>query len=335
MTKKILKKKFWIFVIILVLGIGAYFIFGKKSNVKSVTAKVERGTVKEEMVLTGQVEADKHVKLFFPTSGKLSWVGVGEGQKVYKGQALTSLDKTNLNTTYQQALNNYRNYQAAAESALDSVKDHSSNETFAQKATRTAAEVARDNAFDSVTAAEYNLRNATLFAPFAGIVTSLPFQNPGVNVNFTDLQVEIVDPQSIYFKIEADQSEVISIKTNMSVDIVLDSFRDKIITGIVSFVSFTPKTGEVSTIYEVKVTLDKNSLGDLQPRIGMSGDARFIISKKEDALFVASRFINSDKNGKYVNLGKMNNKVKVETGIENEDNIEIISGVKEGDVLYD
>ncbi len=329
------KKIRWILISLLIVGVFLAVFLTKKSKNQIDSTTVERGPVKEELVLTGSVKADKHVILYFPTSGKISSVYVKEGQWVYKGQLLTSLDKTVLNSTYMQALNSYRNYQAVAENVLDSVKDHDADESYAQKATRTAAESARDSAYDAVKAAEYNLRNATLYAPFAGYVTSLPFPNPGVNVNLTEAQVELLDPESIYFEVEADQSEVTEIKEGMPVTIILDSFRDKEISGTVLFVSYSPKAGESSTIYEVKVDLNDDSLGDLQPRIGMSGDARFVVSQKEDALYVPTLFINSDKDGKYVNLGKIGNKVRVETGIEGEENTEIVSGVNEGDVLFD
>ncbi|HJY98223.1 MAG TPA: hypothetical protein VJ227_00725, partial [Patescibacteria group bacterium] len=115
------------------------FIFARNGGRNgTISAKVERGTVNEELVLTGSVSAEKYAKLSFPTSGKISWVGVVEGQKVVKWQAVASLDKTVLNASYMQALNNYRSYQAAADSTLDSLKDHDSDESFAQKATRTA-----------------------------------------------------------------------------------------------------------------------------------------------------------------------------------------------------
>ena len=334
--KKLFKKKWfrWVLGIVVLLVLG-FFLIGGKNKGKSQTTTVQKGEIKEELVLTGTVQADKHVVLYFPTGGKIAWVSVKEGDWVVKGQALTSLDKTILNSSYMQALNNYRNYQAAAESALDTVKDHSSDESFAQKATRTAAEVARDNAYDAVRAAEYNLANATLYAPFEGFITSLPFPNPGVNVNFTDAQVELLDPESIYFEVEADQSEVTSINKDMTVSIVLDSFRGKVVSGKVSFVSFAPEANQTSTIYKVKVALDKESLGDLIPRIGMSGDASFIVSQESDAFIVPTRFVNTDTDGKDVTLGKMGNKIKVETGIESEDSIEIISGVNEGDVLFD
>ena len=322
-------------VVLIILAVVLLIYFVRKGKNQTVETTVQKGSITEDLVLTGSVKADKHVVLYFPTGGKISAVYVKEGQWVYRGQSLTSLDKTVLNSAYMQALNAYRNSQAAAENVLDSVKDHSTDETYAQKATRTAAESARDSAYDAVQAAQYNLNNATLHAPFAGFVTSLPFPNPGVNVNMTDAQVELLDPESIYFEVEADQSEVTKIKEEMPVVVILDSFRDKELVGVVSFVSFSPKALEASTIYEVKVELDKESFEGLQPRIGMSGDARFIISQKDDVLYVPTRFVNTDSDGQYVNLGKPGNKVRVETGIEGEDNIEIVSGVKEGDVLFD
>jgi RND family efflux transporter MFP subunit len=330
-----IKKWFWVIIIAVILGIGGFFYFNNKAKNGSVTTAVQKGEVKEELILTGSVKADKHATLYFPSAGKISAVYVKEGDWVKKGRALTSLDKTTLNTVYQQALNNYRNYQAAAENAVDSVKDHSKDETFAQKATRTAAEVARDNAWDAVTAAKYNLDNSTLFAPFEGLIASLPFGSPGVNVGFTDPQVEILDPASIYFEVEADQSEVINLKEKQGVVIVLDSYRDKEFLGTVSFIGFTPKAGEAGTIYKVKVKLTESEVEEVLPRIGMTGDAKFVLSQKEDTLYVPPKFIHSDKDGKYVNLGGKTKKARVTIGIEGEERVEITSGVKEGDILYE
>lgn len=332
---KFTKKRTIIFTVILALILAGFFFFRQKGKDGTVSTTVQKGTVKEELILTGEVKAEKHSLLAFPTSGKISWVGVTEGQKVNKGQALTSLDKTVLNTTYQQALNTYKDKQAAAEKAEDDVKNHATDETATQKSTRTTAQVARDSAWDAMLAAKYNLDNATILAPFAGIVSSLAYPSPGVNVSSTDTQVEIVDPATIYFEVDADQSEVTSVKDGQEVAVVLDSYQDKEFKGKVSFIAYTPKSGETGTVYKVKVEFENGALGESLPRIGMTGDARFILSQKENVLYVPPRFVNSDKDGKFVNLGKKGNKVKVEMGIEGEDRVEIVSGVKEGDILYD
>jgi len=332
--RKRLGKWFWVIIVLLVFGVGFFLIKGR-SKKEVTTFTVQRGTVREELILTGSIKAEKHSLLTFPTSGKIAWVGVSEGQKVNKGQVLISLDKTVLNTTYQQSLNTYKDKQAAAEKAEDDVKNHSADETYTQKSTRTTAQVARDSAYDSMLAAKYNLDNATLFAPFAGIISSLPFSSPGVNVSLTDTQVEITDPATIYFEVGADQSEVTDIKDGQEVVVVLDSYSGKEFKGKVSFVAYTPKSGETGTVYKIKVKFADGALGESLPRIGMTGDARFILSQKDNVLYAPPEYVNSGKEGKFVNLGKINNKVRIEVGIEGEDRVEIVNGVKEGNILYD
>lgn len=335
-TKSIFKKKwFWIVVTIIVLGLGGYLIFGRKSDTLANSDVVKRGDVREELIISGQVEAEKYVALAFPTSGKIASVYTKEGIQVKKGQYLTALDTTSLNAAYEQALNSYKNYQATAENVLDTVKDHSGDETFAQKATRTTAETARDSAYDAVTAARYNLDNAIIKAPFTGIVSSLPFSSPGVNIAVGQTAVEILDPESIYFEVQADQNEVTDIKLNQEVVIKLDSFKDKEIRGIVSYISYTPLEGQASTIYKVKVNLNKENMEGIDLRVGMSGDAKFTLSKKENVLYIPVDYLHSDKNGKYVFVGKSGNRVKVEIGVENEETVEVISGVKEGDIVFE
>ncbi len=339
---KILKKfkltrKKLIMVAILAMALGGFFFFRARNKKEVAVATVQRGNVREELVLTGAVKAEKHINLSFPTSGKISWVGVAEGQKVYKGQGLASLDRTVLNSAYQQALNTYKDKQAAAEKVEDDVKDHSSDETFAQKSTRTTAQVARDSAYDAVTAAEYNLKNATILAPFAGIVTSLPFPFPGVNISVTDRIVEILDPATVYFEVDADQNEVTNIKVGQEVTVVFDSFSGKELNGKVTFVAFTPKAGETGTVYKIKIKfMDTVSLDSDSIKIGMTGDARFTLSQKEDVLFVPAEFVISDTTGKYLRLGKVSNKTYIETGLIGEERIEIVSDkVEEGDIVYD
>jgi multidrug efflux pump subunit AcrA (membrane-fusion protein) len=115
-------KWFWLIIVILLVGVGIFISSGSKKNAQIVTTTVQKGMVKEELVLSGSVKADKHVILYFPAGGKINGVYVKEGDWVKKGQALVSVDRTILNSSYQQALNNYRNYQAAAENVLDSVR---------------------------------------------------------------------------------------------------------------------------------------------------------------------------------------------------------------------
>jgi multidrug efflux pump subunit AcrA (membrane-fusion protein) len=99
-----LTKRRIIFVAVILAIIGGIFIYSSQKAKNSVsTAIVQKGTVSEELVLSGDIQAEKYVKMAFPAGGKVAWVGVKEGDFVYKGQALSSVDSITLDAAYQQA----------------------------------------------------------------------------------------------------------------------------------------------------------------------------------------------------------------------------------------
>ncbi|MFC1710174.1 efflux RND transporter periplasmic adaptor subunit [Patescibacteria group bacterium] len=328
-------KRVVILLIIIAVIVGWKYYSNQKAQRGAKTETVKVGVIREELILTGDVVADLHAQMKFPTSGKLSWMGVSEGDWVWKGQALASLDRTTLDAAYQQARSNLRKYDATVDRVHDDLKDKDSTETFTEIETRVTAEATKDYYWDAFRTAEYNLRNANLYAPFAGLVTYISSSFGGVNVLFSDIQVELVDPKTIYFDVSADQSEVTSLKVGQKAIVVLDSFPDKEFEGEISYISYTPKAGEVGAVYEIKVIFPQEDPDFNKVRVGMTGDARFTLSEKMDALYIPVEFLNTDKQGKYVNLSRLNNKVYVEIGVEGEDTVEIIGDVKEGDVVFD
>lgn len=334
--KKIIRKRNFVFVAILLIGVLAVATKGfglfKPKGVETYT--VSKQTVKEEIVISGEVWADKYSAMKFGTSGKLGWVGVTEGQGVYRGQALVSLDRKILNSALETAESNLRSAEANVEYVLDTVKDHSTDESFLQKTTRTTAEVARDNAYEALRVAQENMANSTLFAPFNGVIASLTSTVAGVNVTFSDTIVEIIDPETMFFTVSADQTEIIELTKDSEVEIILDSRPDEILMGKITFLGITPQIGASGSIYKVKIAF-MNQPDLSKVRVGMTGDARFLVDQKENALAVPARYINNDKKGKYVLVGNPKNKVYVEIGMEGEELTEITGDVKEGDILFD
>ena len=210
----------------LFLVLGLRLISLRKAKT-SENVEVKKGTVSEELILSGDVKADKYTSLAFQLSGELAWVGVSEGQSVKSGQALAKLNTVNLSADLQRVRSDLRDAEATLARVYDEVKNHSSDETLTQRETRTGAEVAKDKAYDAVTKAEENLRNATLFAPFSGIVAYAAHTSSGVNIIFSEKQFEIVDSSTIYFEVTAEQTEIIQLSEKQKVNIILDSFPGK------------------------------------------------------------------------------------------------------------
>jgi HlyD family secretion protein len=299
------------------------------------TEEIQRGNLKEELVLSGEVRATNYAKLMFETGGKVSYVGVKEGEKVNRGRLISKLDATVLNSSYQAAISNLRIAEATVANVHDQVKDHSSDETYAQKDLRTTAEANKDKAYEAVISAKRNLDGASLYAPFNGIVTYLAHPFTGVYTTVGAIEAEIIDPATMYFDVLADQSEVIRLSVGQKVEIVLDSFEEKTYEGKIETISFIPKAGESGSVYTVKVSFVNVDLINSRFKISMTGDSKFIVSEKNDVLYIPNNYVKQDKNGKYLKSDSKGKKIYIETGIESEDHTEVIGDVKEGQTIYD
>ena len=331
--KRLLKRKKLLAVILVLIVVGIVVVRNISKKEAFETTEVKKGTVREELILSGEVKAVEHARLIFQTSGKISWVGVSEGAEIKKGQALMRLDTTNLYQDLLIADTNLRSTAAALNSVYDDLKDKKNSETFEEISTRTTAEATKDAAVFSHIKAQQNLTNATLYAPFTGIVTYIAYPFTGANVLLSETQVEVVNPDTIFFEVSGDQSEVIDLFEGQKVTVILDSFQDKELVGEIEFISLVPYSGEVGTVYKIKVKFTEG-LDKAKLRVGMSGDARIVLSERNDVFYVPPQFIKTDSEGKYLML-ENNKKAHVEVGLEGEDTVEIMGEITEGDKVYD
>ncbi|MCX6705339.1 MAG: efflux RND transporter periplasmic adaptor subunit, partial [Candidatus Woesebacteria bacterium] len=275
---------FWTIIIIILLVTWRVAIWANKTTKIQVT-QVSRGELVESVSTSGSIKADQYSQLTFPSGGLISWVGVKIGQKVVKGQAIAQLDTISLNATYQQALNNYRNYQATADNVLDTLKGHDADESFTQRATRTTAEVNRDNAYSATLATQDNLRNAMIFAPFAGIVDTVSPSSSGINVTPGAANYTVVNPDSVYFDAEVTETDIPRVAVGQTVSIKLDAYPADSYQGTVTnigMVAFTSSTG--GNAYHIRISLPENT--NMKFKIGMGGDIEIIFNKIENVLKV-------------------------------------------------
>lgn len=301
---------------------------------KSESTKVKQGTLEEKLTISGSIEADEHATLRFQTSGRLVWVGVKEGDYVKKFQSIASLDKREMQKKLQSELYDYMKTRWDFEEAKrDTYKD--------KLITDTVKRILEKNQFDlnkAVLDVELqNLSNeyANLWTPIEGIVTKIGSPYSGVNITPSNAEFEIVNPKTIYFAATADQTEVTRLNKDMAGELILDAYPDTTISGIIKDISFMPKAGETSTVYEVKFLFDNNN-SDYKYRISMAGDLSFVVQKKENVLFVPNKFVKTQNSKKYLKIkknGKEEN-VEVTVGMETDSDIEITSGIVEGEIIY-
>ncbi len=330
------KKKLLIGLVILIAACGLIFFLLQKGSKDITTTTVKRSNLESELVLSGEMDANEKVKLQFPLSGKVTWVGVKEGDTIQKGQGLASLDQRTAQKNLQASLIDYSKERNVFEqSNLDqqAIKPSDALNDRMKKILQNY-QYDLDKAVISVELQDLAKQEALLSSPIEGIVTRADIPFAGQTAVAGTSTFEIVNPASIYFAVSVDQTEVNDIKKGNTAKIFLDAYPDETVSGNISDISFSPKTDESGTVYKVKLLLAIDN-SQYKYRLGMTGDATFVTEKKVNALYLPVSFVKSDDEGSYVFINEKKEKKYIKTGIETDENIEIVSGLSEGDTIYD
>jgi len=201
------------------------------------------------------------------------------------------------------------------------------------------AQNALDNAKD-------NLNDYYVYAPFDGIVSQLNI-NVGDNININTPICVLITKDKIA-KITLTEVDLAKIKLGDKAQLTFDALPDFKTTGQVIEIDPLGVESQGVVSYTVKISLDKI---DERLNPGMSVNADIITDSKENVLLLNNSAIKSINNKKYVELVTIkdvpeeafksgislsNNVIKrqfIETGLSDDNNTEIISGLNEGDIV--
>lgn len=320
-------------IIFLVVGGIVYkTISSSAAKKKKSQYTVKKEDLTEVLTLSGEIDAEEQVALRFQTSGRLVWVGVKEGDHVQKYQGIASLDQRTLKKNLEKSLRDY------AKERLD--HDQDIDVTYKDSPlTSTVRRVLEKNQYDlekavlDVELDDIALEYSYLYSPIDGVVTRVETPYAGVNITPTTAEFEIVNPDTVFFSVTADQTEIVDMKTGMKGEIIFDSFPEEEVSGEIIWLGYAPKDDETGTVYEVKV---KFTTG--KPfRLGMTGDINFVTKQKKGIIAIPDIYLKKDKKGDYVLVTGKKDPVKryVKIGDEIDSKTEITSGLAVGEKIYD
>lgn len=238
---------------------------------------------------------------------------VSEGDYVSRGSSFFRMtDKTAENL-----IRGYKNSMDQAQEALESAKSK------------------LDNTQDSY-------ENYTITAPISGTVITKNTKagdKISANGNGAVTLAVIYDLSQLTFEMSVDELDVQSVKVGQKVEVTADAVEGKTFLGTVTNISLVSSYANGVTNYPVTVTLEET--GDLLP--GMNVDGTIILSQAEDVLAVPADCLMRG-NRVYVKDDSVTEAqgavpagfraVEVETGLMNDDYVEIVSGLSEGDEIY-
>ena len=331
------KYKFLIYAILAILVIALGWLPIKKISAqpeeKYETAKVQKEDLVETVSASGTVQAENQVELKFQTSGLLSWVGVKEGDRVKKWQAIASLDKRELEKNLLKALRDYNKERWDFEEANQvTYKDKVITDTIKRILEKNQFDL--DKAVADVEIKDIALKLATLTSPIDGIVTHIDTPVAGVNITPATAVFTIADPSKMKFVANIDEADIGKIKIGQKVNLTLDAYPDEKIEGQIekiAFASVLTKGG--GTAYPVEISLPENN--DLKFKVGMNGDLEVIVSEVKEALTVPSEAIKEKNKQNFVKLinGKQIKEIEIQIGMATENKTQILQGLKEGETV--
>lgn len=273
---------------------GGWWFSTQYARTTVATATASNQTLIVTVTAKGTVTPDTQATVTAPVAGTLASVAVTDGQAVDAGQVLGTMDAAPLDRAVAQAEAQY-----AAARALPTGSDRLNR---SRDAATHAAQLALDQA-------RADRERAELKAPVAGTVqfTSLSLA-PGLPALFTTAAgvavtqgmtlFTIVDPASLRFDAQVDESDIAGVAVDMPASVHLDSFADTAFTGTVESVrpvAVSTSTGGVAFRTVIRVDRAGKALMN-----GMTGEADIATAALPDALVVPVRAVVSDGSKRYV-----------------------------------
>jgi len=333
-----LKKRWFHFILIIVLILGGFFYWQHRQKVKDgiKTYQVVRQDLEQVVTASGTITAKDQVTLTFQTIGRLEWVGVKKGDYVQKWQAIASLNQVELEKNLKKKLLDYMDARWDVEQADDDYDIRGRpldivSLTDEEKRIYEQYRFAMDITILDVEIADLAKKYAYLVTPIEGVVIEATNEHAGINISTTSKYV-IADPNSLRFTAEVEELDIGLISASLPAAITLDAFPDNNISSLTSSIEFTAvETVGGSTAYNVHFPLNYSN----DYRLDMSGSVNIVITRKNNVLAVPIEAVTETEEGKEVTVkkGDKQEKVIIITGLEAEDYYEITQGLSEGEMI--
>jgi len=309
---------------------------------------VKKQNISSTIVLSGKVQADKEAPVMVKTPGKVTSVYAKPGDHVRKDQVLFSLDKTDVLTSYNQAVAGYQmaeagyktnlaNYNKSKEN-LERMKQLFEIGAISQLELEQAEMAASDAALQTIEgqyaqakaaydAATKTMNDMDVKSPIEGILTSLDASVGSIVSNAAPVG-KVVDLNKVYVTVSVGQNEINSIKNGQEVLVEVPSASVKV-KGVIESLSVA---ANAQGKYSLKTFLD-NKDGAVKP--GMFANVTLSTAEKSNVLAVPTDTVvfHGGKNVVYIAQDNTAVEKEVTTGLENGTDTEIISGLSEGDIV--
>ena len=173
------------------------------------------------------------------------------------------------------------------------------------------------------------LKSGDLIAPFSGVLgyTGL---TEDIFISDNIFIITLDDNSTIYSDIKIPENYSAFMKKGLPVDVKISSYKNKIFQGEIDFVSSRINADTRSLLSRIKINNpDLELISGSLLEVDVKFNLRNSLSVPDTSVMVEG-----DKSYVYkIDDDNVANKIEVKTGIRNNKNIEIVSGLNEGEII--
>ena len=309
MLNTLKKKKVWIPLLILILGITGYFkmVVNSDEDIFVDAELVEFRDIIHKVNASGKIQPEEEVQITSTITGWITKITVMEGDTVKPGQHLISIDEKQIRPRYNNALSQVKSSEAnlrKVKSQMDRTKSLFSQNLISKQeleqieASYQIALSQSEQSNANLLSAEDELSKTRLTAPKYGIVTSITKEegemavggmfNPGVLMTVADLSRMEVE-------VDVNENDVVNIEVGDTSEIEIDAYPDTVFFGVISEIAHTAQSlnmGSQQQVTNFKVKVKMLSVPD-KIRPGMSSTVNIISETIKNALSIPIQSLTS------------------------------------------
>ncbi len=352
-----MKKWIWRILAVVFVAIFFVFLFSRKKNEETLNfVEVTKGTINEKALAVGTIEPEQEIKVKSTIPGIVSEVMFKVGDSVQKENPLFKISPNPTPVEYVDTRRNMemaqitldklradreRNLKLFKESFLSSSDMEASESAYNEGSLR--FKIAQDK-FKLMEKGRIQLSNRSIDSivksPTNGMILSQNvFQGDPV-VPLTNFQpgtelCSLADMGTLLFKGTVDEIDVGKIRVGMDADIQIGALPESHILGQVERIYPKAKKDGNATLFDIEILISDD--GGQLLRAGYSATATITVQAREDILILPERLVLFENGKKFVEVKKGEDieKKEVQTGLSDGLNIEITSGLTEGEKVVE
>ena len=295
---------------------------GGEYSVNAVVAPVEKRAIEEKLFLVGSLEAIEEVDLVSEVDARVVEIAFEEGEAVEKGQLLLKLDQRKLAAAVAEMQARFNLAKANLERFANLLrKETISEQDFDQ------AEAEFDSAKAMLELAQEQLEDATITAPFDGVMTER-LVSLGQYMSRGQALASLVDMNPLEVEFNVPERYIGQLALGQKIDVGVEAYANEAFTGEVIFIS--PRVDRDTRTVLVKAQVEN---ADRRLKPGMFGNLELIFQAREAALVIpeaAISYMGDQASVVIVNEEGRAEFRDVEPGLRLAGEAEILSGLEEG-----